>query len=609
MRKPVLVLAIAAALAAFTTTPALAAKTMAATGDSAISAQPGDSAKAAKLDAFYNDFWEAQLKFNPIQATFVGDPRYNDQLPDFFSATYRQQTHDFNTDWLAKAKSIGSDGLKGQALLSYQIFVKQLQDNLDGEQFRDDLQPIDQFNNIAALVVQLGSGTGAQPFKTVKDYDNWLARAGKLPVLFDSIQTNMQGGVSKGIVQPKALMIKVLPQFDALITDKPEASPFWGPIAKMPKEFSAADKARLTEAYRHLIGDQMMPAYKKLRAYIANDYMPHTRDTVGMDALPNGKAWYAYRVRMMTTTDETPDQIHTIGLSEVARIKSKMDALRVKVGFKGDLNAFFEYLNTDPRFTFKSEKALLDGYNGVYAKVQKGVPRDFSIQPKAKFEIRPVEAFRAQSAAGGEYHPPSEDGSRPGIFYVNTFDLPSRKTWDMEDLFLHEAIPGHHFQLSIQQEQTGLPKFRRFGGETAYIEGYALYCETIGYELGMYTDPYQEFGQLQAEQFRAMRLVVDTGLHSKGWTREQAIKYMLENSAMSKTDVVAEVERYIAMPAQALAYKTGQMKITELRAKAAKALGPKFDVRAFHTVLLQDGALPLAVLEMKVNDWIASQLK
>jgi uncharacterized protein (DUF885 family) len=243
----------------------------------------------------------------------------------------------------------------------------------------------------------------------------------------------------------------------------------------------------------------------------------------------------------------------------------------------------------------------------VYAKIEKGVPRDFSIEPKAKFEIRPVEAYRAQSAAGGEYQPPSQDGSRPGIFYVNTYDLPSRKNWEMEDLFLHEAIPGHHFQLSIQQEQTGLPMFRRFGGFTAYIEGYALYCETIGYEMGMYTDPYQEFGQLQNEQFRAMRLVVDTGLHSKGWTRDQAIKYMLDNSAMSKTDVTAEVERYIALPGQALAYKTGQMKITELRAKAASALGPKFDVRAFHTVLLKDGALPLAVLEKKVDDWISSQ--
>ncbi|MEO8741835.1 MAG: DUF885 family protein, partial [Lysobacteraceae bacterium] len=491
MHKSILVFAITAALCAGAASTAAFANDDAASKMSAQSTAPAASDKAAQLDKLYADFWQASLKFNPIQATFVGDPRYNDQLPDFFSPEYRAQTHAFNTEWLAKAKAIGSDGLSGQALLSYDIFVKQQQDELDGEQFRDDLEPIDQFSNIATMVVQLGAGTGAQPFKTVKDYDNWLARAGKLPTLFDSIQVNMRDGVSKGIVQPKVLMVKVLPQFDALIKDKPEETVFWGPITNMPKDFSAADKARLTAAYSHLIGDQLMPSYKKLRAYIADDYMPHTRDTFGMDSLPNGKAWYAYRVRMMTTTDETPDQIHAIGLSEVARIKKEMDALRVKVGFKGDLNAFFHYLNTDPRFTFKSEKALLDGYNSVYAKVEKGIPRDFSIQPKAKFEIRPVEAYRAQSAAGGEYQSPSEDGSRPGIFYVNTYDLPSRKTWDMEDLFLHEAIPGHHFQLSIQQEQTGLPMFRRFGGFTAFIEGYALYCETIGYELGMYTDPYQ----------------------------------------------------------------------------------------------------------------------
>ena len=606
MHKPILVLAIAAALCAGASSTSAFAQDATASAQAMQAAAPM-SAKAAQLDKFYTDFWEASLKLNPIEATFVGDPRYNDQLPNFLAKDYIDETNRFNEEWLAKAKAIGSDGLTGQALLSYNIFIKQQQDAVDGERFHGELLPIDQFNNLALLAVQLGSGTNAQPFQTVKDYDNWLARASKVPAIYDTAIANMREGVKQGIVQPKVLMVKVVPQLDAVMKDKPEDTEFWGPIKNMPKDFSAADKARLTDAYRHLIADQLMPSYHRLRDYIANDYMTHTRDTVGYSALPDGKAWYAYDVRTQTTTDETPEQIHQIGLNEVARIRKEMDALRTKVGFKGDLNAFFHYLNTDPRFTFKSEKALLDGYNSVYAKVEKGVPRDYSIQPKAKFEIRPVEAYRAKSAAGGSYQPPSEDGSRPGIFYVNTFDLPSRKNWEMEDLFLHEAIPGHHFQLSIQQEQTGLPMFRRFGGFTAYIEGYALYCETIGYELGMYTDPYQEFGQLQNEQFRAMRLVVDTGIHSMGWTRDQAIQYMLDNSAMSKTDVIAEVERYIAMPAQALAYKTGQMKITELRAKAAKELGSKFDVRAFHTELLKDGALPLAVLEEKIDAWVNSQ--
>jgi len=603
MKRSLLVAAIAATL--LVASPSFAQD---ATQDAAMASTTApSSAKAAQLEKFYADFWEASLKLNPIQATFVGDPRYNDQLPDFFSKAYIDETNRFNEAWLAKARAIGPQGLSGQALLSYDLFVKQQQDAIDGERFHNELLPIDQFNNVAMLALQLGAGGNAQPFQTVKDYDNWLARASKIPAMWDSAIANMREGVRQGIVQPKALMVKVVPQFDAVIKDKPEDSEFWGPIANMPKDFSDADKARLTAAYRHMIADQLMPSYKRLRDYIANDYMAHTRATVGWSALPDGKAWYAYVVRNQTTTDENPEQLHAIGLAEVARIKTQMDALRVEVGFKGNLEAFFQYLKTDPKFTFKSKQDLLDGYNSVYAKVMKGVPHDFSILPKAKFEIRPFEPYREKTAAGGEYQQPSEDGTRPGVFHVNTYDLPSRKTWEMEDLFVHEAIPGHHFQISIQQEQTGLPMFRRFGGFTAYAEGYALYCETIGYELGMYTDPYQKFGQLQNEQFRAMRLVVDTGIHAKGWTREQAIAYMLDNSAMSRTDVEAEVERYIAMPGQALAYKTGQMKITELRARAAAKLGPKFDVRAFHTELLKDGALPLAELEAKIDRWIAAQ--
>lgn len=605
MHKPIRAVAIVFALCAGASYTFAFAQGSAA---GAAQTQAPQSAKSVQLDKLYADFWEASLKLYPVAATYAGDPRYNDLLPNRLSKEYIDETNRFNEDWLTRAKAIGPDGLTGQALLSYKIFIQEQQDSVDGERFRDELLPVDQFGNFALDYVQLGSGTDAQPFKTVKDYDDWLARAGKIPVLFDQAIANMREGVKLGIVEPKVLMVKVVPQFDAVIKDKPEDSEFWGPIKNMPKDFSATDKARLTDAYRHLIADQLMPSYRKLRDYIANDYMTHTRDTIGLTDLPDGKAWYAYAVRTVTTTNETPEQIHAIGLSEVARIKKEMDALRVKLGFKGDLQAFFLDLNTNPRFTFKSEQALLDGYNSVYAKVMKGLPRDFAIQPKAKFEIRKVEDYRAKSAAAGSYASASEDGKRPGIFFVNTYDLPSRKTWNMEGLFVHEAIPGHHLQLSIQQEQTGLPMFRRFGPNfTAYAEGYALYCETIGYELGMYTDPYQEFGQLQREQYRAMRLVVDTGIHSMGWTRDQAIKYMLDNSAMSETAVTAEVERYIAWPAQALAYKTGQMKITELRAKAAKELGPKFDVRAFHTELLKDGSLPLAVLEDKIDAWVSSQ--
>ena len=569
--------------------------------------QPATQNKAAQLEKLYAQYWEETLKLNPIQATFQGDPRYNDQLPDFLSAQYRQQTHDFNTRWLKTVKDIGSEGLDGQALISYEIFVRNAEQALESEQFPGWMLPMDQFNNIAGFVAQLGSGTSAQPFKTVKDYDNWLARGARIPPIFDTAVANMREGMKTGVVQPKALMVKVLPQFDALIKDKPEETLFWGPITNMPKDFSAADKERLTAAYRDMIGQQLMPAFRKMRGFIADEYMAKTRSTPGMDALPNGKAWYAFNARNSTTTDKSPEEIHQIGLNEVARIHGEIGKVMQEVGFKGSLQDFFKFMQTDKRFSFKSEEDLLKYYRSLEAKINQKIPEQFSLIPKSPFEIRPVEAFRAQSMAGGQYYPPSEDGSRPGIFYVNTYDLPTRKTWDAEDLYLHEAIPGHHFQIALQQELTNLPAFRRFGGETAFAEGWGLYAESLGKDLGVYTDPYSYFGYLQNELWRAIRLVVDTGLHSKGWSREQVIKYMLDNSAESETQSTAEAERYMAIPGQALAYKIGELKIQELRDRAEKALGDKFDVREFHAEVLKDGAVPLSVLEGKIDRWIAAK--
>ena len=562
--------------------------------------------RAAQLQQLYADFWEASLELNPLQATFVGDPRYNDRMPDFFSAEFREKQSAFTRDWLARAQAIGSDGLSGQDLLSYQIFVRDLEAELEGERFPDWQQPLNQFYNLTGLFAQLGSGTGAQPFATVQDYDNWLARASKFPAVMQTMQANMRTGMANGVVQPKVLMEKVIPQIDALIKDAPEDTLFWRPVANFPEGFSDEDKARLTEAYRTLIADQLMPAYRELRAFVADEYLPACRDTVSLSALPDGEAWYAYRVRMSTTTDLSPAQIHDIGLAEVARIHGEMDAVMKEVGFEGSRAEFFTFMTTDKQFEFESEEALLTAYRALEAKVNERVDELFSLKPKAAFEIRPVEPFRAQSAAGGSYMRPSEDGSRPGIFYVNTYDLPTRKTWDAESLFLHEAIPGHHFQLALQQELGELPKFRRFGGETAFAEGWGLYAESLGKELGVYTDPYQYFGRLQAELWRAIRLVVDTGLHSKGWTREQVIDYMLANSATSQTEATAETERYIAIAGQALAYKVGELKIQELRDRAEAGLGEDFDIRAFHAEVLRDGSVPLAVLEAKIDRWIAA---
>lgn len=602
-RISLLALALSAALLA----PAAHAAEAATAPAADVATAPAASAKAAQLQQLYADYWEGVLQLNPVQATFQGDHRYDDQLPDFGSAAFRKQAHDFTVRWLEKVEGLGSDGLSGQDLLSYEIFVREARNSLEGEKFPDWMMPVNQMSSIASYAVMLGSGSSAQPFKTVKDYDNWLARGNRLPTLFDTDIANMRAGIKAGVVQPRALMVKVIPQLDALIKDKPEDTLFWGPVKNLPADFSVADKQRLTAAYRAMIGEQLLPAYRKLRAFINDEYLPATRDSVGLDTLPDGQAWYAHRARNSTTTDMSPAQIHQLGLDEVERIHGQIRKLMVEAEFKGTLQEFFRFMQDDPRFSFKDEASLLAFYRGLEAKVNLRVREQFSLLPKAPFEIRPVEEFRAKSAAGGSYQSPSEDGSRPGVFYVNTYDLPTRKTWDAEDLFLHEAIPGHHFQLALQQELKGLPAFRRFGGETAYIEGWGLYAESLGKSLGVYESPYDHFGYLQNELWRAIRLVTDTGLHSKGWTREQVIKYMLDNSAESETQATAEAERYIAWPGQALAYKIGELRIQQVRAKAEKELGDKFDIREFHAEVLKDGSVPLDVLTAKIDRWIASK--
>ena len=597
-----IVLALGATLAGCATGPATAP----AAGTTAAADIATD--KARRLEALYAEYWEELLELNPLQATFQGDPRYNDRLPNFLSEDYRDRSDAFTREWLEKIEAVGPEGLQGQALLSYEIFVRDARNSLEGTQFPGWMQPLNQFYNFASTAVQLGSGTSAQPFKTADDYDDWRKRASQLPVVFDQAIANMRIGMREGVVQPTALMEKVLPQLDAIIKESAEDTLFWMPVKNMPDDIPAAERERITAEYRAMIEGELMPAYREVRAFVADEYMPATRDSSGMAALPNGEAWYAYNARSSTTTDLTPAQIHQIGLDEVERIHGLIQTqVMDKVGFEGSLQEFFEFMKTDPRFQFESEAALLEHYRGLEAKVNAGVPALFSLTPKADFEIRPVEPFRAQSAAGGSYMRPSEDGTRPGVFYVNTYDLPTRQTWDAEDLFLHEAIPGHHFQIALQQELTGLPMFRRFGGETAFTEGWGLYAESLGKELGVYTDPYNYFGYLQNELWRAIRLVVDTGLHSRGWTREQVIAYMLENSATAETPAISETERYMAIPGQALAYKIGELKIQALRDRAEAELGDDFDIRAFHAEVLKDGSVPLEILERKIERWIAAQ--
>ena len=600
VRVPALLaLAIATALVGTVVQPAPAQASAAAT-------RPAET-KAQRLDRLYAEYWEEVLKLNPIQATFQGDPRYNDQMPDFYSAEFRAEARKFTERWLKRIEAVGADGLSGQDLLSYQIFVEDARESIESDKYPGWMLPVDQMNNIVTLAAMMGSGSGAQPFKTVEDYENWLARGRRMPVLIDSAIGNMRAGMKAGVVQPRALMVKVVPQIDAVMNEDPTKTVFWGPIDAMPETFSAADKARLTAAYRELIEQRLMPSFAKLRGFIADEYLPATRDTVGMDKLPGGAEWYAFNVRQSTTTDMTPAQIHQLGLDEVARIHGEIRKIMAEAGFQGSLQDFFRFMREDKRFQYATEEDLLKHYRGLEEKINRRVGEQFSLMSKAGFEIRPVEAYRAKSAAGGSYQGPSEDGTRPGIFYVNTYDLPTRKTWDAEDLYLHEAIPGHHFQIALQQELKGVPAFRRFGGETAYIEGWGLYAESLGKALGVYESPYDHFGYLQNELWRAIRLVTDTGLHSKGWTREQVIAYMLENSAESETQATAEAERYIAWPSQALAYKIGELKIQELKLRAQRQLGAKFDPREFHAEVLKDGSVPLSVLEDKVDRWLATK--
>ncbi|MEO8064796.1 MAG: DUF885 domain-containing protein [Pseudomonadota bacterium] len=577
----------------------------------AAAAPPAPTA-AAQLSQIYGEYWEENLKLNPITATFAGDPRYNALMPNILSAEYEQQKRQFNRRYLERARAIGPVGLTGQDRLSYDIFTLNRESALEELDYPDRLIPINQFYNPANSLAQLGSGTSAQPFVTVADYDDWLKRAARIPVIFEQAAQNMRAGAKVGIVEPRVLMEKVLPQLEANAPDDAEKSIFWGPINKLPADFSAAERERLTVAFRTLISTQLTPAYRKLRAFIADEYLPKAQSAFGRGALPNGAKWYEYNVRDNTMRSLTAAKVHQIGLDEVARIQDGMRVVAKDLGYAKptksltELKAFFDWVKARDDMYFKSRDDLLATYQSFGANVAPLLPSYFNLRPKTDYEVRLVEPFREASASSGSYQGPSLDGKRAGVFYVNAFDLKARPRWALASLSLHEAAPGHHFQISLQRELKELPMFRRFSSDTAFSEGWGLYAEYLGYEMGIYKDPVARFGALDAELWRAIRLVTDTGIHSKGWTRQQTIDYMLANSPSEMTRAVSEAERFSAIPGQALAYKIGQLKIVELRQRAEKALGKKFDVRAFHDEVLKDGSVPLEVLELKIDRWIAA---
>jgi uncharacterized protein (DUF885 family) len=545
------------------------------------------------------------LKLDPLTATRIGDNRYNDRLPNTIGPLHRRELQTLNERYLAESDRIDPDSLSPADRVTLEIFQYERQRYLGGLRFPSYLLPVDHmYSSLPLALPVFGSGSGEQPFRDLQDYENWLERLAALPAWLDQSVVNMREGIAKGVVQPRTIVAKLLPQLDALAVDRPEDSTYSAPFRKFPEAMAPADQERLRRAYADLMRRDVLPAYRRLRDFVRDEYLPKARDSVAWTALPDGQAWYAHLARTHTTTGLTPDQVHEIGLSEVARIRAEMDEVRRKVGFSGDLAAFFEFVGNDPQFFYTRGPDLIEAYGDVRKRVEASLPKLFSVFPKAGLEIREVEAFRAATAPGAFYQRPTADGSRPGVFYVNTYELKAQPKYGMETLFLHEASPGHHFQIAIQQELGNLPRFRRFGGYTAFGEGWALYAEFLGPELGLFADPYQYYGRLNDEMLRAMRLVVDTGLHAKGWTREQAVQYMLDNSSLAEHDVRSEVDRYIAWPGQALSYKVGDLRIQALRREAQDELGPKFDIRDFHREVLSDGSVPLDVLERKVGRWV-----
>ena len=566
---------------------------------------------ATRLRALFNVSDEASLDRNPIGRLFRGDLSHAGEFGDSLSDAYLAAEKKAAESELAVLAAIDRDALDANDKVSYDVFKWQRSTDLKGFDpaivDATIVRPIDHFYGFHTFFPDLSSGDGAAPYKTIKDYDDGLSRVDGFVIAIDTSIARFRQGMKSGVVQPKLVVNNVIGQLDGLLAPSVEAAVIYKPATKFPTDFSDADKARLTAAYRAAIADKVNPAFTRLRDFLKNEYLPVSRDSVGLAQMPGGANLYRYLIAATTTTDMTPEQIHAIGLGEVARITKGMETIKAQVGFNGTLKQFFDFIRTDDQFKPKSKADLTQRYYDVGKRVDAAVPALFSAVPTSKLEIRPVPAFREKNDAGGSYQGGTPDGSRPGVFYFNTYDLPSRTTPGIETLYLHEGVPGHHFQISLAQENTSLPPFQRFGGNTAFVEGWALYAESLGPELGMFKDPYQLQGRYDDEMLRAMRLVVDTGIHSMGWTRDTSIKYMLDHSAMGVTDATSEVERYIAIPSQALAYKVGQLTISRLRAKAEKALGPRFDIRGFHAQVLMTGALPMAVLEKKIDDWIAAR--
>jgi uncharacterized protein (DUF885 family) len=565
------------------------------------------------LNKIFNDYYQERLELFPVLATYAGSTLYNDLLQNDGSLEYINRLHNFYLKYLRELSVYNQSNLSFSDWISCRILREILETELEAQSYHPEYMPANQFSVLPPLASSpltmgiFGSGTGPQPFKSIRDYENWLKRISLFTVWVDTAISNFNKGIAAGIVLPRALVVKMIPQLEDLAQEDSSRNLFFGPVRNFPVDFTEEQRKKLSASYYLAITTELIPAYKKLAAFIKNDYLPHARLSSGYNDLPNGPEMYKFYVRYFTTTNKSPEEIYQIGLKQVEIMHAEMERIKIQTGFKGTLSEFFKYLETDPRFTpFKNPEEVLDAYRAIYKKIEPNLPLLFGVKPKTAFKIKQTEAFRAASAAA-EYSYGSLDGTRPGVFYVPIVNAGKYYSFSMEDLFMHECIPGHHYQFSLQREDTTLPFFRRTFNKSSFSEGWGLYAETLGGQLGCYTDPYQYFGSLQNQIHRAIRLVVDVSLHTGKMNREEAIKYMLENETVSEQNATSEVERYMALPGQALSYKMGELTIESLRDKSKVELGTKFSLRNFHDTILKGGCMQLDIFEDYMNHWIQTQ--
>lgn len=562
--------------------------------------------KSLEIAQVFENYYQESLKLYPLQATSQGDLRYNDFLPNDLSDEFRTREKEFYTFYKSQLNNFPDQTLNENDLLSKKVLLWECDLSLKRLTFNEQYTPINQMWTLQLTIGQYAAGLSAQPFKTVKDYNNWLKRIDDYLIWLETAEERMKQGIKNKIVLPKSLIKKVIPQLKTILNPDLNQNLFFSPARQFPESFSDKDKSILTEKYTEMVLNKIIPAYKKISDFMSDQYLDAGRSSSGISAFEDGLDYYNYSIKLYTTTELTANEIHNIGLKEVAKISSEMEKIKTKVGFNGDLKSFFNHVRElDELIPFNEPQEVIDNFNKIHQKMTPQVNKLFGLQPKTPFEVRRTESFR-EASASAEYNPGSLDGTRPGIFYVPIPNIKEYNYFSDEDLFLHEAIPGHHYQISLQQENTSLPSFRKSLWYSSYGEGWALYSESLGEELGLYDDPYQYFGMLSAEMHRAIRLVVDTGLHTKGWSREKAIQYSLDNEAESEAGITSEIERYMANPGQALSYKIGQLKIRELRSNAEQKLGDKFDIKLFHEKVLESGCIPLQLLEEKINKWVSS---